>query len=138
MDDSAVAARARQLEAQILDDSSVTDDLDDTPAKVLLEWGLQAARRIAEATAGQPDVQAGEVMDAAIVSLRRTMRRVGKLVADFDSLAPDELADKLAGVLDAGGATGVLSVPPDVAQALKRVQSVPAPARLTLILSLMQ
>jgi hypothetical protein len=66
----------------ILEDESLTADLTDEAAKVLLDWGLAQA----EAMAQQAD------LNARLANLRRTMKRINEQAGEA---APDDQVERV-------------------------------------------
>jgi hypothetical protein len=76
-----LAQRERRAVESILENERLTADLDDACAELLLDWGIDCARRIARSTAGLADEEAEEVMMPRMRATRRLMRRVNRWVA---------------------------------------------------------
>jgi hypothetical protein len=69
--------RIDRVAESILDNERLTADLDDSAAKELLDWGLAAAKQIAQGTADvDDDEQAQEAMYPRLRATRRMMRAV--------------------------------------------------------------
>jgi hypothetical protein len=66
--------RARRAVESILENESLTADLDDVEAQRLLEWGIVHAKRLAAENRGSLDDELG--------ALRRLMRGINKLLAE--------------------------------------------------------
>jgi hypothetical protein len=90
-----IEERIQRAAEQILDDSSLTEDIDDAPAARLIEWGMTVAKQLAASTAGLDDTEAEEQLAMKLMSLRSTMRRINKLIGLLDSLSPEEIVEKL-------------------------------------------
>ena len=73
--------RVNRAAEGILENESLTADLDDAPAQALLDWGVACARMIAESTAGLGEVEAEKAMSPRLRATRRLMRLVSKWVA---------------------------------------------------------
>ena len=65
--------RARRAVESILENESLTADLDDVEAQRLLEWGIVHAKRLA--------AENRESLDDELNALRRLMRGINKLLA---------------------------------------------------------
>ena len=75
--DERLAQRVHRVAESILDNERLTADLDDSAAKELLDWGLAAAKQIAQGTADvDDDEQAQEAMYPRLRATRRMMRAV--------------------------------------------------------------
>jgi hypothetical protein len=72
--------RVIQAVESILENETLTADLEDQSAKALLDWGVDWARDIALATAGLDDMMAGEAMSQRLRAVRRLMRAINKWV----------------------------------------------------------
>jgi hypothetical protein len=90
--------RAARAAESILENESLTADLDDTAAKVLLDWGIACAELVAKETAGLDDQEAEQVIDSKLRAVRHLMRRVSKWAAnqqDMEAQAGSELLDEI-------------------------------------------
>ncbi|GAB4571489.1 MAG: hypothetical protein Kow0077_08260 [Anaerolineae bacterium] len=87
-DAEAFAARAAQ---EILNDSSLRDELTDEEAQPLLDWALA---RI-EALAAQASGASPEALEDALANLRRVMKRMNRLVRLRQEGDPEALATEL-------------------------------------------
>jgi hypothetical protein len=76
-----VALRISRVTQSILENESLTADLDDTTAKELIDWGLACARKIAQDTSGLNDAEAEETMYPRLRATRRLMRSVNSWAA---------------------------------------------------------
>ena len=70
--------RIQRAAERILENASLTDDLDDDAAQVLLDWGVRCAEQIAEDTADLSDDLAEEAMYPRLRALRRLLRAVNR------------------------------------------------------------
>jgi hypothetical protein len=101
--------RIRSVVLQITEDMSLTEDMDDTEAMILLEWGSHIARRLTLMTVEMTDDQAREVLDNHIVNLRRTIRRVNSLIGSKrDGASIDDIALKVGPIFDVAAEVPVL------------------------------
>jgi hypothetical protein len=78
----------------IMENESLTDGLDDTAAKVLLDWGIGHAQAIAQSTAGMSDAEAERAMSTRLRATRRVMRLANRWVAHRQEMG-DERRDEL-------------------------------------------
>ena len=92
--------RASRAAESILENESLTSDLDDVAAKVLLDWGLACAKAIAQSTAGLDDAQAGEVMSSRLRATRRLMRSVNKWIANREEMDAVAKTKRLSRVIE--------------------------------------
>ncbi|MCX7683259.1 MAG: hypothetical protein N2508_15050 [Anaerolineae bacterium] len=65
----------------LLENESLTGDLDDEAAQTLLDWGIACVRRIVLDTGGLDDEEAAAVMSPRLRATRRLMRRVNAWLA---------------------------------------------------------
>ena len=84
--DENVARRARRAAESLLENESLTADLDDAAASKLLKWGTQLVKDIASETVGMDDEQADQVTYARMRATRKMMRSVNKLIAGRNEL----------------------------------------------------
>ncbi len=85
---------ARAVES-IVGDEALTADLSDEPAQVLLDWGIERAKRVADSVAGGDDLVAEEEMAKRLQATRRLIRRVNSWVANYPQLDAQARRDKL-------------------------------------------
>jgi hypothetical protein len=79
--DERLKQRVSRVAENILDNERLTADLDDSAAKELLDWGLAAAKQIAQGTADMDDDdQAEEAMYPRLRATRNMMRAVNAWV----------------------------------------------------------
>ena len=77
-----IGRRISRVAESILDNESLTSDLDDSAAKELLEWGLSVARQIVQGTADmENDEQAEQAMLPRLRATQRLMRAVNRWIA---------------------------------------------------------
>jgi hypothetical protein len=78
-----IGKRISRVAESLLENESLTSDLDDSAAKELLDWGLAAARQIVQGTADEDDDQAAEqAMYPRLRATRRMMRAVNLWIAN--------------------------------------------------------
>jgi hypothetical protein len=65
---------------RFLENESLTADLDDGSAKMLLDWGMSRSKVIAQSTDGLDDEAAEEAMYPRLRAMRRLMRSVNRWV----------------------------------------------------------
>jgi hypothetical protein len=95
-----VAQRISQVTQSILENESLTADLDDTAAKELLDWGLACARRIAQDTMGLNSTKAEEVMSPRLRATRRLMRSVNSWIATREQMDAEASTTSLAKIIE--------------------------------------
>jgi hypothetical protein len=96
MDD--LSHRVRQVTESLLENESLTADLDDQTAKVLLDWVTGCAGMVAQSTAALDDQAAEEAMSPRLRAIRRLMRQVNGWVAA--GLPAEDVQERLAKVLE--------------------------------------
>jgi hypothetical protein len=112
-----VARRKRRAAESILENESLTDELDDQAADKLIKWGLRRAEHIASQTVGQDDEVAEETMYHPMRATRRLMRSVNKWVAGREEMDAESQAVKLDEIIEkAATAYGEEFTAPDEAQ----------------------
>lgn len=130
-----VQERANRAAESLLENESLTADLDDESAQALLDWALACAERIAQSTADLDDGEAEEAMSPRLRAVRRMMRLVNAWLAspaerDIDGGEPvlDQIIDQVQAVY------GPAFIPPsdDQRQALlgRRTELAAEPQRL--------
>ena len=93
--------RLRLAAENILENSTLAGDLQDDEASQLLEWGLVIASNVAQSTHLVDDGEAELLLDDGLRALRRTMRRVGRLVGRLGELDADAAQALLRKALEA-------------------------------------
>jgi hypothetical protein len=100
----------RRLAEQILNDESLTEELDDDDANTLIDWGLAQVEAIAQRPAQVSfavDANAPELApEDQAKHVRKLMKRVSRLVAQRAHLAHDELQARLAELAKSAEAEG--------------------------------
>ena len=95
-----LAERAKRAAESILENESLTADLDDQAAKVLLDWGTTCARTIATSTSGLSAAQGQEAMDVRLRAVRQFMRSVNGWAAEQQGIDAAGRAARLAEVIE--------------------------------------
>ena len=95
-----VTRRIERAAESILGNEGLTADLDDPAAKVLLDWGVACAERIAGSTDGLGDSEAEEVISPRLRATRRLMRRVNQWVAGRPNMDTEEEAELLNQIIE--------------------------------------
>lgn len=129
--------RIRQASENILHNSSLGADLMDDEAQTLLDWGLDHAARLASRTQALDDLQATFRIDESLVTLRRTMRRVGKLIGNLKAMDSETAEKRLTKILEtADQLPGVrIEAPEDVNTELDTLRGLPSGEALQRVLS---
>lgn len=70
--------RTQHAAERVLENESLTSNLDDDAARVLLDWGVRCAEQIARDTFGLSDELAEEAMYPRMRALRRLLRAVNR------------------------------------------------------------
>ena len=83
--------RERDLAEQLLGDSRLRDNLTDTQAKPLLDWGLARVSGLAEYTAVLPDEDALPLIEQRFAAIRTIVKLVNEIMGTLDQTR-DELA----------------------------------------------
>lgn len=90
--------RVHRAVQSILENESLTADLDDPAAQVLLDWGIACAEGIAGDSVGLDDDEARDFISSRLRATRRLMRRVRRWVikqAEMDAGARAALLDQI-------------------------------------------
>ncbi|HOU13848.1 MAG TPA: hypothetical protein PKZ84_12100 [Anaerolineae bacterium] len=82
-----IQERIRTAAERIVGDPSLTEDLLDAEAQILLRWAQAEVERLVLETADLDDDMAWQTLDPALRALRRYIRRVAKSSADADDPA---------------------------------------------------
>lgn len=108
---------------QIIGDESLTGDLQDNEAQRLLDWGVSQAKELVQQSTTLDEIEAQEFLDTQLQALRRTIRRINKLVGTISSAAPDEIDQRLRDILDSAGQSLALRVehPADTSVIAKQI-----------------
>lgn len=129
--------RVRQAADNILGDESLGADLVDEQAQVLLDWGLNLAERVVRSTQALDEGQASAVIDEGLYALRRTMRRVGKLVGNLNHMEAEAAQERLSKILNvADQLPGVqVHAPADLQAELETLRGLPTGEALQRVLT---
>ncbi|RLD02688.1 MAG: hypothetical protein DRI56_13770 [Chloroflexota bacterium] len=92
--------RAAQAVESILSNETLTSDLDDEEAKLLLNWGLEWAKRVALNTSHLKDAAAQENMHPKLKAIRKLMRLVNRWGANLESLEEAQQAKIFAEIVE--------------------------------------
>jgi hypothetical protein len=95
-----VALRISRVTQSILENESLTADLDDTAAKELLDWGITCAKKIAQDTVGLNDAEAEETMSPRLRATRRLMRSVNSWVAKQGKMDAEASTTSLTKIIE--------------------------------------
>jgi hypothetical protein len=94
--DSELEARRRLAIEMILESESLTDDLKDEEAEILLDWGLAQVEAYALATQDTADEEEARLaLDQGVATVRRAMRFINDLVAERMDLSDGEMVEEL-------------------------------------------
>ena len=94
--DSELEARKRLAIEILLESESLTDDLQDDEAEILLDWGLAQAEACALATQEiANEEEARLALDQGVTTVRRAMRLVNDIVAERMDLGDGEMVEDL-------------------------------------------
>jgi hypothetical protein len=92
--------RRRQRAAEsILDNESLTSNLDDDAARRLIDWGLSCAEQIVLGTAGVAAEKAEDATYPRLRATRRLMRLVNRWIRQRLQMTPDESATLLGQIV---------------------------------------
>jgi len=95
-----VAERIKQAAQSILDNESLTADLDDAAAKELLDWGLACAKKVAQETASLQALTAETSLTDRLQATRRLMRAVSNWVVGQQEMDAASASNALSTVLE--------------------------------------
>jgi hypothetical protein len=85
-----LAERVSRAAESILENESLTADLDDAAAKMLLEWAVACAEMIAAGTVGLNQPTAEEAMYPRLRATRRLMRAVNRWLPQRRQMAHED------------------------------------------------
>jgi hypothetical protein len=95
-----VAERIKQATESILENESLTADLDDAAAKELLAWGLACAQKVAQDTAGLEAFTAESSLADRLQATRRLMRAVSNWGVGRQDMDAASASDALSKVME--------------------------------------
>lgn len=87
--------RAQRAAETILTDPTLTDNLDDQPAQVLIDWSIDVAKQVADYTSNMGQQAALSHIEGEMVGVRRILRRVNSLYAMRADASLEEINAKL-------------------------------------------
>lgn len=94
--DSELEARKRLAIEMILESESLTDDLQDDEAEILLDWGLAQVEAYALTTQDTANEEEARLaLDQGVTMVRRAMRFINDLVAERMDLSDGEMVEEL-------------------------------------------
>lgn len=86
-----IAQRTRQAVESLLENETLTDDLDDEAADALLQWGIDCAKRIVQDTAVVGDTLSADEAAVEAVTYPR-MRALRRMLREINEWASEENA----------------------------------------------
>ncbi len=95
---SQLGERLRWVAESLLENESLTADLDEEAAQGILDWGLALAEEIVQSTARLDDVKAEEAMEPRLQALRRLLRDASHFLAHTQRLTPEQAVRALDGL----------------------------------------
>lgn len=81
-----IARRMQRAVERLLENESLTADLDDAAARLLLAWGVAWTHMIVESTAGLDDAEAWVLNRPRLRAVRRMMRTVNRWATSRSSM----------------------------------------------------
>ncbi len=84
----------------ILENESLTADLDDDAAKALNDWGISCVKQIAQSIAGLNNVEVEKIMSSQLRAIRRLMRSVNKWIGNWQDTDAEGHTGRLSKVLE--------------------------------------
>jgi uncharacterized membrane-anchored protein YjiN (DUF445 family) len=84
----------------ILGNESLTADLDDDAAKVLIEWGMTCVNQIAQSVTRLDAAEAEKIMSSRLRAIRRLMRSVNKWIGNWEETDANGHTKRLSKVLE--------------------------------------
>lgn len=127
----------RRLSEQLLDDSSLTQDLDDAVARQLLDWSVRVAAQLCVRAGRMDSAAAEEYLERTAGKLRRVVRRISSLCGTGASMPPDEALEAFERILEAAAEVPVLrtSLPGSAAGMARTIQVQPPAEGVALFLN---
>jgi hypothetical protein len=95
-----LAQRLQRAAESILENESLTADLDDDAARALLDWGLACAQKVAQDTAGFEALAAETSLADRLQATRRLMRAASRWVLGQQEMDPASASDALSTVME--------------------------------------
>lgn len=95
-----LARRVDRAAESILENESLTANLDDASAKALLDWGVACAEMIAQSSAGLDDSEAEGAMSPRLRATRRLMRSVNEWLANRQRVDAKDNAMRLDKIIE--------------------------------------
>lgn len=93
MDD--VTQQVNLIVESLLENESLTSNLDDAAAQVLLDWGIASTERIVRGVVGLTNVEAEQVMYQQLRATRGLMRYINRWVPTRHDMTPQKSLTKL-------------------------------------------
>ena len=100
MFEEALQNRLNRVAASFLENEKLTEDLDDEPAQILLDWALAWGKIIVQDTAGLDDEAAEEAMYPRLRAARKLARRINRWAREAGSLDPQRQKAQLQKLFD--------------------------------------
>jgi hypothetical protein len=88
-DPQVIARRERSLIDGILNNESLTSDLNDEDAQEMIDWSVAMAKEAAQVTAGLEEPQAEKIISERMYANRKLMRSIKRLVVEGKDLDHD-------------------------------------------------
>lgn len=131
-----VEERANRASQQLSENSSLTDDLMDEEAVVVMDWAKSLAERFIHQTHYLDDTQAELLIEDGLRALRRTMRRLGRLVSRLEHLEPEAAYEHVSMLLEAAHELPnvQVNIPEDMDLALDTLRTLPTGEMLQQVL----
>ncbi len=96
----ALAQREQRAIESILENESLTADLDDGSAQALLDWGIACVRAVVRSSANLSDAEVEDATSPRLRATRQLMRGVRRWVVQRASLNQEADAEALEGIID--------------------------------------
>ncbi len=88
--DKQLESRITKVVESILDNEALTNNLDDSAAKVFINWAVEKSEEIARSTEGMDDVSADEIMYPRL----KAIRSIGRYIDNWEG-NPHEVLENL-------------------------------------------
>ncbi len=92
--------RAARAAESILGNETLTSDLDDEAASLLIEWGLAWSERVAHSTSHLDDESARESMYSQLKAIRKLMRLINRWGANLEAWDDPQKEKTFAKILE--------------------------------------